>query len=1283
ETSSARRPTPRRPQQRPRAETARTAEERTTSLIERYEIILQQRPEDAFAWRRLTELVRERDGSLEPLAERLEGRARQSDDYPAHFLLGRLREAQARPDRAAESYRRAATLRPDEPGPWLALAQLHRSTGSLDEARAALRQALERTRDRQARRELLRQLAEWMLDAGDFEQAESLFETLARDGGSYDGTGLARALAERGQHERAIEAWRRAIGAAAGDRRALAPLLRELAASQLAAGHAQQAIATLERALSIGGTGSGHARQILDTLVDAHRAADRLPELVERLERGAFGRAGQAWLGRLYEELGRDEQAIAAYRALLRASPRDTETRLRLIQLLARSGRVEQLLEEQRALVRADPGDGRRLVELASLLAQTGRRAEALALVDRVARAPQSRPAVLRAVAELLGRWGESERATAVLHRLARVDPSDPSHLVALGSERLAAGDRDGALALWRQIPERVTDRAEGHAILGRTLADHDLLAEAAIELERAVRMRPDALEHVRAYANVLERSRRDDEALVQWHRVLELAGSDRGARREARQRIVSLWARTGRLAAEVQARRGSLDASPPDLEAARFVAEALRREPSRAAEAEAWLARLVERAPGDVESLLALERLRTARGDLAGALQVLERLVEADARAAASHLGRMADLALSLYRDEDAVRYANAAVERAPQDASAHRRLGDLYRARNDLDRAVVSYRRALDLDDRLFETHLVLAELLVGRGQHAEARRLFAHVVRSSPDDELVARAARSAIQLSLATGESDSVESLLLPLALGHPGRPLYRRLLVEWLDTRAAALTAASRDGHPDAGEAARTLASMTRRSVKPLLDALADDDPAQRRVAIELLRWVAEPVATNALLSLAEDTSAPVELRIRALSSAAEAAAPEHAARLAVLSTATERRLRVPAARGLARLGAPRAVPFLVPLLTRGDPEVRAWAALGLSSSALEQTADLLVHVMRADRASVVQAAAALALGWRGSTSHLDDLVAALRSRSGLPAAAAATALGMHAASSATPHRRADVVEALTTASFDADPVVKHASRRALHATLAATPLRVGSPFAADPGASILATLSELILGAGETGLPVPGDLEPHLPSLVAGARAALLAPTEVLLDGLESLARGEPLTSFGVSVEWVRPWLRQLAPALQSLTRDHGDPAVRAAALGPLAAAGDEEALASALDDTDPRVVRHALSLLAASPPAAATVQRVARLASASDWSIRERAIRALGASDAPEATTTLVRTLLTDPSALVRQAAAERLRGRTEARSALETAAQHDPEPAVRRAASEALAGS
>ncbi|MFW6051386.1 MAG: HEAT repeat domain-containing protein [Myxococcota bacterium] len=1298
-----------RPQRRPDGD--RGGRDRSEALIERYRRVLDSNPTDAFALRRLLDLYRERDGNTDAFVEELE-KQREDDEeaYGPRLILGQVHELSQRVDEARTVLEEAASLRPKAPAPKVALARIHREAGELDRARELLEEALDHTRSQADRRERFRDLGEIALEQEDYDAARRYYDRLTRGakGSTYERTEYARALDARGEHDRAVDEYQRVLRKLGGDNRVLPPVLRDMGRAQLEAGRADEAIETLERALRLAPARSGIRREIYDVLVEAHRRTSRLQELADRLEREGRDFELLELLGRVHDELGNEDEALEAYRRALRLDRRHIDTRMRVVQLLSRSGRLDEVIDEYRKLIRIAPNEPRFVVELAQLFMQVGRRDEAMRLAERTSRRYPRDPAVHRALAELYGQWGEDERATREIRTLVRIDPRDPSHLIELGAQQLAEGDRKAALATWRRILATDPDKAHAHATLGGVLADHDMLAEAEEAYREAVRREPDELDYVRGLANVLERPRkrelaserqaRDAEAIELWTRVVELAEDDRAARREARSHIVGIAARRDELSRRMAQWKRRFEEDPPDLDAGRFLADGhLRQRPRQLDAAEAVLERIVEHAPGDVGSLAELERVRTAQGDLVGAIEVLRKLVEADPRKAPAYLQRMAEHALSLYRDDEAVEYAERAVRRSPDDASVHRRLGDLYRSRQDVDAAVRSYRRAIEIDERSFPTYFDLAELHLARGELQKADRLLRQVMRASPDDDLVGRAARSSIQINLGAGTLDELEQDLLPLALSHPSRPIYRRLVVELYDAMTRPWIRAVQEGGGDAKEARQGLEALGRRAVKPLLEALGDDDPAQRRIAVSVLGHLGNPNAAGPLLAAAEEQGAS-ELRARALAAAGALADPSLAPRFVELAEGPERRLRAMAAWSLARMGGRRAVGAMRELLDHADPSVRAFASLGLGRAGDAASAEELAALLREDRNIYVQAAAAWSLGELEARAHVSALVRALGGAPGPVSRAAVRALGRLGGTEAR--------AALTNALFDADAAQRRAAARALSALASDTASadRTGRFPVPNPAVSAADYIVERTVPEGP--MPTaPMDLEVLEDHVVRAASEALQGPVEQVSAALQVLAprQGEaislgPLTSrMG---RWPEPRQVQarrvltgvakaLAPDLVVAAR-HPEPDVRkraVALLGGLPGAGPAKAVAEALEDEESAVQRAALRGLADehAREVPGLADRVAPLLREHpEWSVRMEAAKALGRLGAEEGVAALSRALRDDRYAFVREAAARALgqMGATEARGALERARERDPEERVRRVAAEALDG-
>jgi HEAT repeat protein/cytochrome c-type biogenesis protein CcmH/NrfG len=778
----------------------------------------------------------------------------------------------------------------------------------------------------------------------------------------------------------------------------------------------------------------------------------------------------------------------------------------------------------------------------------------------------------------------------------------------------------------------------------------------------------------------------------------LQVCGDDSALRREARRRVVRLWAATGELPrriaefertfmfSPVAGSRPAEQADPrkPDIDAGRFLAEAYRalatgrrRGQGDARQFEAAdrvLEHLLELVPGDLESLQALERSRVLRGDLAGALKVLGRLLEADPKNAQSYLGRMAEHSLALYRDDDAIHYAERLLALRPNDAQAHARLGDLYRARQDIAHAIASYERALVLDATEFEVSLKLAEIYVSTAQPQKADPVLREALRKSTDDELVKRAASMLLQLNRGTQELAVLEQFMLPLALARPQRPVYRRALVELYDALIRPSAAGTRDSHLRSTDASAEQTALAQRASKPLLEALADTDTSQRRIAVELLGQMGNAYAAVALLTTAEHDG-DIVLRRLALLGAAAAAPETLAGRFQVLARAPERRLRDAAAYGLARMSGSTARAALHELLQSPTPSVRALSLMGQSRSCDAASMPVMRSLLATDPSALVRGAAALALGLCRDRTSVTAIAAALRSERDEAALAAAVALGLLGDRTAA--------ESLTEVLFAADPALRTAASWSLR--------RLAREARPEPPAPTLGAPDEpLSLGpwlglwmAREPEVATSEMFTTFSGALYASAQAALVGSRTSARTALALLGGEDPAVSPGPAA------CRALRDALQPELRElsgHADPQVRAAALLLLAGGGAADAsFVAALDDDDTLVQSAALDAIRSGGPidSAQALERLSGLATHDPrWWVRRRAVLALteaGAAGVP----ILVRVLGQDEYAYVREAAANGLGELREpsAWEALTRAAAGDSEIRVRQAAADAIA--
>ena len=1278
------------------------------ALIQRYTGIVLAQPGADFPLQRLLELYRERDGKLDGLLADLAKRAEAGGAarYAALIAIAGVEKLEGRPERAQAAYERAIGEDAKNPIAVVALARMLNERGDKAAARTRFEQALPALKDDADREQVLRTLLGLCLDLKDYDSAKRYHEQLVkRAGGSFIVRAeFGRELLARGAYERAAAEYKTVVQAATGDNRVLAPALRDYGKALEKLGKREEALTQYRRALSLAGE-SGVRREIVAAIVDSYRQRDRLPELITEMEKRASASAEDLrTLGALYEETGQVEKALAAYRRALAADGKDLATRLKVVHLLEVRGDLEQAISEYDALIKAAPRNPDFVFQLAEALISRGDRKKALARLQELEARSQNDEETLAALVDFYERVDEKERALALLQRLAGSNAADPEHLVELGTRYWQEGDKKKALATWQRIKAVVPDRSRALQILGELYLEHDMPKEALAALAEAAKLSPKQPRYRKAYALALERtsaasstregkSAQFEEARKIWEELIRESQNDASLAREARQHIITLYNLEGQLVQRVPGLERRLAQKPPDLEAGRLLAEAhlrLRRYP----EAERVLQRVIEAAPGDVESLNSLERVLVLEHKLRAAIGVLEKLAASDPKRAREYFQRMASYAAELYQDDEAVRYAARAVELSPDDAEGHKKLGEMYRKRQDIAKSISEFRQAISKNERLFPVYLELAELLLGQGEADDADMLLRRVIRASPDEELISQAARLSMQVNLGRGTLESLEHDLLPLALNSPERPVYRQLLLEVYGALAYPLLEREKSENQKDAEAARTaLDRLGERAVKPLLDALSDPREAEQEVAITLLAHVQNKSAGPTLFSYATG-NADSELRTRAMLAVGMLRDPALVPRFESLLVSSGRvtagesdPVLLAAVWSVARMRSPRAERLLLALAGSDSAEVSALGLIGLSSFGSRAGVAQASKVLRqAEAGPLPRAAAAFALAESGQKTQ-ENVLSELTEANDTSLAAMAVLSLARLNSTNAPRAIADALSG-------SDPLLSRAGGDAALVWAGGSYHKPKEPLPAPDGPLDVRRLIDGLRPSGYSGAERLAALEKLSgPLALALGRAASVSPERARSVALLLVVEpGQlpfaPLTANAEFTKAERARLEGLArelgaalmPTFTALAH-HPSPEVRLFALrflGQREEPAAKAAVADALKDELSAVRRAALATLdAADPRAEAAV--ISLLEVEPDWALRALAATTLGRVAAGKPSAAVVAALSQrankDSFALVREAALEALVSvdPASARRVLEVSHDSDPEPRVK----------
>jgi tetratricopeptide (TPR) repeat protein/HEAT repeat protein len=1293
-------------------------------LIDRYTKVVLSQPGSQFPLQRLAQLYRDRDGNLTKLTTEFETRAATAgaDQYASTVTLAGIYKIDGRIDDAAKTLEKAIAQKPSDAAAILTLAHLQQDRGDNDAARKRFEQALTLQTLQADKEQTLRTLMAIALDAKDWPGAKGYHQQLVKiEPTSLFVRGeLGRELFTRGEYERAEVEFKDLVAASQGDNRTLAPALKNLGQAQAKAHENTEALATLKKALNAAGQEAAVRAEIYETITEIYRADQKLPTLIAEMESerpSDFARL--ALLGSLYEETGDAVNALKTYQKALAVSPRNIDLRLKMVRLLQAQGELDKAIAEYEGLIRAAPDNPQFVFEECDALIQRGDRVRALKLLGELEARGNSDEEILSRLADFYGRIGENEKSLRVLTRLAGVGTNDPSHLVDLGDRYFQDGNTALAVTTWKRILTTITPRARALSALGDVYLEHDMTADALTVLREAVSLDPTNAAYKKQLASGYERAHSYKEARVLWQDLADRAKktNDKTLAREARTHMVSLWGLERVIDAQVAPLSAQFKLNPPDIEAGRTLAE-VQIHLRKLGDAENTLRRVIQLAPGDEDSYLALERVLVQETKLTEAIAVLEKLVVVDPKRARELYQRMAQYALQTYHDDDAIKYAARAVELNPDDAEGHRKLGEMYRSRQDTEHAITEFRAAITKNDRLYIVYFELADLLLTKGDSDEADRLFRRVIRGAPDDELVSRAARLSMQINLGKGTLESLEQDLLPLAIGSPQKPIYRRLLVEIYGNLTYALvqrvkhgaSSTSADDKKDADAAKQALSRIGARAVKPLLDALVDTDAGQQRIAIDVLGYVQNKNAGPPLFSFATGP-AEAPLRVRAMIACGVLRDPALLPKLSGLlvpkagddeGTPTDS-VAIAATWAVARMQDHKAAPLLKALAKRGTPEMRALAVLGLGLLHDKSAVPDVTAVARSlDTGNVARAAAAYALGEMGADTETPTLLSLAESGDALPRELALVALARLGAGrgpdagggKAAVGAMADAVFAGSDAESARARMTADALQRAGSASLSLLardkPLNIGDPLPAPDGALDVDAMLDAL---------VPSDLSDADRAAAVVKYGDVLQRAAATALGTSSDRARAVLDAFGSNDGSLRPLLTAdgsppdtgvLEPAIITIA-GHPDPALRMKAVVLLAHSPTEGArstMVRAVNDSSEAVQRVALSSLGSESNPGAVVAVGRLLGAQESWAMRVLAVEALGrlgaAGNSGDAAELLKNAALHDTYALVREGAVKALASFDSARAKLLASQMSatDPEPRVRETAANIAKG-
>ena len=317
--------------------------------------------------------------------------------------------------------------------------------------------------------ETLRQRAECNFDAGRHTAAAMDFRRLLDDGsgGPYGRHNLGLALNEAGRHAEAVEVLQVEVESSSVPD---IDTLRLLAEAQRAALDPEGALETLQRGIGLYPRTEGLYLQLAEVCIE-HGAYDLGLEITDIGSRNVSDSHGILTMrGILLAELGRYEEAEAAFESAIFRDPDAKSASVGLSLTLEKTGRADESLEVLRERAERDPSDAVSQFFFAQALIKRGVTAgspafdealEALSVATR--NLPREAPPRIE-LGKLYLKAGQPERAIPILEEAVGLAPADRQATYNLMIALRRAGRGDEASAMASRMREQL-ERAKGEEV--------------------------------------------------------------------------------------------------------------------------------------------------------------------------------------------------------------------------------------------------------------------------------------------------------------------------------------------------------------------------------------------------------------------------------------------------------------------------------------------------------------------------------------------------------------------------------------------------------------------------------------------------------------------------------------------------------------------------------------------------------------------------------------------------------------------------------------------------
>ena len=429
-------------------------------------------------------------GKYDDAAKNIELARKRAPDFPqTSYMQALLHFRQGKNEAALDAIQKLLAVAPDNPPGLLLAGAIQYTLKSYAQSERSLRAFLAGSRDQLFARKLLAQVL--VQDKRPEEAIVALQPVLSQASDDPELLSIAgNAYMQAHQYAKAAEYLAQAAAATPKN----AATRTSLAVARLATGDAEHAVADLESAIRVEPDQTDADTLVILTFLSRKDFAKALQSAQRLVERQPNSPAAYNMLGGVYLSKADFPNARKNFEKSLALDPAYVSAANNLARMDIQAKDIPAARKRFQGVLAKDAKNLDAMLALAELDASTGSPKDALPWLER---ARASHPEAAKPVIQLAGyywRSNEVQKALALITEANGSHPGNPEILSLLGQLQFAAGQKENAVATYRNLAAVAPKDPAAHYQLAMAQGQVGDLSGAGQSLDTAIKLKPDYL---------------------------------------------------------------------------------------------------------------------------------------------------------------------------------------------------------------------------------------------------------------------------------------------------------------------------------------------------------------------------------------------------------------------------------------------------------------------------------------------------------------------------------------------------------------------------------------------------------------------------------------------------------------------------------------------------------------------------------------------------------------------------------------------------------------------